>query len=44
MKGTWWIISRRIEPFGVVLLVILAVAMPVLYFVNGWKMESERNR
>jgi len=44
LKGTWRIISRRIEPFGVVLLVILAVAMPVLYFVNGWEMESEHLR
>jgi len=29
-----------IERFGGLLLVILAVALPVIYFVNGWEMES----
>lgn len=35
---------RFIERFGGVLLVILAVALPVLYFVTGWEMESEHLR
>jgi signal transduction histidine kinase len=42
--GRGWNIPRRIEGFGAVLLLILAVAMPVLYFVNGWEMESEHLR
>jgi len=29
-----------IERFGGLLLVVLAVALPVLYFVNGWEMEN----
>ena len=36
MKGTGRHIPRLIEGFGGLLLVILAVALPVLYFVNGW--------
>lgn len=44
MNGAWTFISRRIEPFGVALLVILALALPVLYFVNGWEMENEHLR
>jgi signal transduction histidine kinase len=35
---------RFIERFGGLLLVILAVALPVLYFVAGWEMESEHLR
>ncbi len=41
MKGAGRKIPQRIERFGGVLLVILAVALPVLYFVNGREMESE---
>ena len=37
-------IPRFIERFGGLLLVILAVALPVLYFVNGWEMENEHLR
>ena len=44
MKDTGRTIPRFIEGFGGVLLLILAVAMPVLYFVNGWEMESEHLR
>ena len=44
MKGARMSISRRIEPFGVALLVILALALPGLYFMNGWEMESEHLR
>ncbi|OIP34724.1 MAG: hypothetical protein AUK27_06540 [Deltaproteobacteria bacterium CG2_30_66_27] len=41
MKGTGRSIPRRIEGFGGVLLMILAAAFPVLYFVNGWGLQSE---
>lgn len=44
MKGTGRNIPRHIEGFGGVLLVILAVALPVVYFLNGWEMESEHLR
>ena len=40
MKGIDRSSPRFIERFGGFLLVILAVALPVLYFVTGWKMES----
>ena len=40
MKNTGRNIPRFIERFGGFLLVILAVALPVLYFVNGMEMES----
>jgi len=35
---------RLIEGFGGVLLLILAVTLPVLYFVNGWGLYSEHLR
>lgn len=44
MKATGRYIPQLIERFGGLLLVILAVALPVVYFVNGWKMESEHLR
>ena len=44
MKGTGRNIPRLIEGFGGVLLVIFAVAFPVLYFVNGWGLQSEHLR
>ncbi len=44
MKGAGRNIPLRIERFGGVLLVILAVTLPVLYFVNGWELESEHLR
>ena len=37
-------IPRFIERFGGLLLVILAVALPALYFVTGWEMENEHLR
>ena len=37
-------IPRFIEGFGGVLLLILAVALPVLYFVNGWGLQNEHLR
>lgn len=44
MKGTGRNIPQLIERFGGVLLVILAVALPVVYFVNGWELLSEHLR
>lgn len=44
MKGSGRDISRRIEGIGGLLLAILPVALPVLYFVNGWGLESEHLR
>jgi signal transduction histidine kinase len=44
MKGTGRHIPRLIEGFGGLLLVVLAVALPVLYFVNGWGLHSEHLR
>ena len=44
MKDTGRNIPRFIEGFGGLLLVILAVALPVLYFVNGWGLQSEHLR
>jgi signal transduction histidine kinase len=44
MKNTGRDIPRRIEGFGAVLLLTLAVAMPVLYFVNGWELHIEHLR
>ena len=40
MKDTGRSIQRFIERFGVLLMVILPVALPVLYFVNGWGLQS----
>jgi signal transduction histidine kinase len=37
-------IPRLIERFGWLLLVILPVALPVLYFTHGWGLQSERLR
>jgi signal transduction histidine kinase len=37
-------IPRFIEGFGGLLLLILAVALPGLYFVNGWGLHSEHLR
>jgi signal transduction histidine kinase len=44
LKDTERNIPQLIERFGGLLLVILAVTLPVLYFVNGWEMESEHLR
>ena len=44
MKGPGRNIPRRIEGFGGVLLLILAAALPMLYFVNGWGLHSEHLR
>jgi signal transduction histidine kinase len=44
MKDTGPNIPRSIEGFGALLLLILAVALPVLYFVNGWGLHSEHLR
>ncbi|HLO09444.1 MAG TPA: two-component sensor histidine kinase, partial [Desulfobacteria bacterium] len=44
MNGTGRSSPRFIERFGGLLLMILAVALPVLYFVTGWEMESEHLR
>ncbi len=44
MKDSGRNIPRFIEGFGEVLLLILAVALPVVYFVTGWEMESEHLR
>lgn len=44
MKGTGRNIPRLIERFGGLLLVILAVALPVLNFLNGWDLQSEHLR
>jgi len=44
MRDTGRNIPRLIEGFGGVLLVIIAVALPVLYFVNGWGLQSEHLR
>jgi signal transduction histidine kinase len=44
LKGIGGSSPRFIERFGGFLLVILAVALPVLYFVTGWEMESEHLR
>jgi signal transduction histidine kinase len=41
LKGSGRNIPPLIERFGLLLLVILAVALPVLYFVNGWGLQSE---
>jgi signal transduction histidine kinase len=44
LKGTSRNIPRLIEGFGGLLLLILAVALPVLYFVSGWGLQSEHLR
>ena len=44
MKGPGRNLPRRIEGFGGVLLLILAAALPMLYFVNGWGLHSEHLR
>ena len=44
MKDDGRNIPRFIEGFGGVLLMSLAVAFPVLYFVNGWELQSEHLR
>ncbi|HEX7522711.1 MAG TPA: hypothetical protein VF357_00795, partial [Candidatus Deferrimicrobium sp.] len=44
MKNTGRNIPRLIEGFGGVLLLILGVALPVLYFVNRLELESEHLR
>jgi len=44
MKDAGRRIPRLIEGFGGLLLVILAVSLPVLYFVNGWGLQSEHLR
>jgi len=44
LNGTGRNTPRFIERFGGFLLMILAVALPALYFVTGWKMESEHLR
>jgi len=44
MKGAGRNIPRFVEGFGGVLLLILAVALPFVYFVAGWEMESEHLR
>ncbi|HLN91031.1 MAG TPA: ATP-binding protein [Patescibacteria group bacterium] len=44
MKDPGRSIPRRIEGFGGVLLLILAAALPMLYFVNGWGLHSEHLR
>ena len=44
MKGAGRGIPRRVERFGGLLLVIIAVALPGLYFVNGWGLQSEHLR
>jgi signal transduction histidine kinase len=44
MRGPGRNIPRLMEGFGGVLLLILAVALPVLYFVNGWGLYNEHLR
>jgi signal transduction histidine kinase len=44
MKDPGRNIPRRIERYGGVLLLILVMALPVLYFLNGWGLESEHLR
>ena len=44
MKGTGPKIPRFIEGGGGALLLILALALPVVYFVNGWEKENEHLR
>jgi signal transduction histidine kinase len=44
MKDAGRSIPRFIEGFGGLLLVTLAVALPGLYLVNGWGLESEHLR
>ena len=44
MKVIGWNIPRLIEGFGGMLLVILAVALPALYFTIGWQSQSEHLR
>jgi signal transduction histidine kinase len=44
MKYTGRNIPRLIERFGGLLLVILVVALPALYFVNGWGLQAEHLR
>ena len=44
MKDTGRNIPRLIERFGGLLLVILAVPLPMLYFVNGWGLQNEHLR
>jgi signal transduction histidine kinase len=44
LKGTGRNIPQFIERFGGFLLVILAVALPAVYFVNGWELQSEHLR
>ena len=45
MKGSWQSIPRLIEGFGgVLMVVILAVALPLLYFAIGWETHNEHLR
>ena len=45
MKGSWQSIPRLIEGFGgVLLVVILAVALPLFYFAIGWETHNEHLR
>ncbi|MGE5284769.1 MAG: two-component system sensor histidine kinase NtrB [Actinomycetota bacterium] len=44
MKSDGRSIPRFIEGFGGVLLLIFAVALPTLYFVNGWELQNEHLR
>ena len=44
MKLIGWNIPRLIEGFGGMLLLILAVALPALYFAIGWQSQHEHLR
>jgi signal transduction histidine kinase len=44
VKGDARNIPRFLEGFGGVLLLIFAVALPALYFVNGWELQNEHLR
>ena len=44
MKNPGRILPRHVEGLGGILLLIFALAVPVLYFLNGWGLQSEHLR